>query len=303
MNRKKTYSCIVASFALLLSFQLLIAAKLCAQDRPNIVFIMTDDQSPFPIEAASTKEARPFGFCGDSYVHTPRIDSLAHNGMVFKNAYVSVSVCSASRYSILTGRYAGRCEAASFLDLHPDGTMIRAENNVELEEIADRNNLANLLQKAGYLTGFVGKSHVVDHYLLNKNNWEENGLKVYGQDADPELAEVNNAMSYNHNYWVDRIKQFGFDYVNGVYPANLKELNNDALNVHNLEWKNKAVLEFLDQTGDEPFFFITVKIFHMDRLPGTKVGANIFADWMPIKIIQQKAIMNMITALCRTGNQ
>ncbi len=229
---------------------------------PNIIFIMTDDQSPFPIESATTTMARPFGFCGDPYVHTPRIDSLANNGIIFTNAYVSSSVCSASRYSILTGRYAGRCAGTAFMNLCPEGTVARPENNTELEEIADRANLASLLQKAGYRTGFVGKSHIVDHHKLDRDDWSLYGFQTYAQDADPKITEVNAAMSFNHNHWVNRIKEFGFDYVNGVYNGNLKELYNDELNVHNLEWKNKAVLEFIDQSGDEPFF-----LYYSENIP------------------------------------
>ena len=50
------------------------------------------------------------------------------------------------------------------------------------------------------------------------------------------------------------IKEYGFDYAEGIYAANLKELYNDSLNVHNVEWKNKAALNFIDQNKKEPFF-------------------------------------------------
>jgi arylsulfatase A-like enzyme len=231
--------------------------------RPNIIFIMTDDQSPI----VPTKEdnefrfsdgngrgiqSHPFGFCGDVEVHTPIIDDLAKNGMIFTRAYVSSSVCSASRYTTLTGRYAGRCEGKSFLKLHPEGSMTRVENNTELEE--NRENLPRLLQQAGYRTGFVGKSHIIDHHMLEKKNWEKNGLKVYEKDDDPHDKDVNEAMQHNHNVWSEHIMKYGFDYVNGVYAANLRELWNDSLDVHNIEWKNKAALEFIDETKEEPFF-------------------------------------------------
>jgi arylsulfatase A-like enzyme len=220
--------------------------------RPNIIYIMTDDQSPIPIEKERCGQSRPFGFNGDRHVYTPVIDDLAKNGMVFTKAYVSSSVCSPSRYSMLTGRYAGRCQGPRFMREHPEGTLTRVENNTELEE--NRTNLARLLQRAGYRTGFIGKSHIIDHHLLEKGNWDTNGFMSYEKDSDPKTPDVTKAMAHNHAFWVKRIKEFGFDYVNSVYAANLRELYNDKVNVHNVEWKNKAALEFIDQSGDEPFF-------------------------------------------------
>jgi len=224
-----------------------------ASDRPNIIYIMTDDQSPIVPEPDDRGvQSHPFGFNGDKDVYTPIIDGLAKNGMIFTRAYVSSSVCSPSRYAILTGRYAGRCEGKSFIKLFPVGNMTRVENNTELEETKE--NLPRLLQKAGYRTGFVGKSHVIDHYLLSEKNWAANGLKTYNMEDDPNDPEVSEAMRFNHRHWVKRIKEFGFDYANAVYAANLKELNNDSLNVHNVEWKVKAALEFIESSGKKPFF-------------------------------------------------
>lgn len=231
--------------------------------RPNIIYIMTDDQSPIPIEKEKAAQSRPFGFNGDSHVYTPVIDDLAKNGMVFTRAYVSSSVCSPSRYSMLTGRYAGRCQGPRFMRLHPKGTMTRVENNTELEE--NRPNLARLLQRAGYRTGFIGKCHIIDHHLLGKigkDSRDNSGLMSYERSADPKDPEVTKAMAHNHNFWVKRIKEFGFDYVNSVYAANLRELYNDKANVHNVEWKNKAALEFIDQSGDEPFF-----LYYSETIP------------------------------------
>lgn len=231
--------------------------------KPNIIYIMTDDQSAIvpSMEDADIDfsdgngrgtQSRPFGFNGDEEVFTPIIDELAANGMIFSQAYVSSAVCSPSRYTTLTGRYAGRCEGNWFTELHPLGQMTRVENNTELEE--HKTNLPRLLQDAGYRTGFVGKSHIIDHHLLRKRNWEANGLKTYEKGADPNEPEVSEAMAYNHKFWTERIKAYGFDYANGIYAANLKELNNDSLNIHNIEWKNKAALDFIENSGEEPFF-------------------------------------------------
>lgn len=241
---------------------LLESTFITAQQRPNIIYIMTDDQSPIvpgPEDNKSTEadgggvQSHPFGFNGDNSVYTPIIDGLAKNGMIFTKAYVSSSVCSPSRYTTLTGRYAGRCEGKSFIKQFPRGKTTRVENNTELEDLKE--NLPRLLQKAGYRTGFVGKSHVVDHYLLNnQKNWIEAGLMTYEQGDDPKNPEVSKAMKHNHKFWAERIKEFGFDYANGVYAANLKELNNDSLNSHNIEYRNQAALEFIDSANDEPFF-------------------------------------------------
>lgn len=243
--------------------------------RPNIVFIMTDDQSAIvPVEEDKRNrfekgvQSHPFGFNGDDEVYTPIIDDLAKTGIIFNSAYVSSSVCSPSRYTMLTGRYGGRSEGTSFMKLHPYGNMTRVENNTELE--MNRENLPRLLQKAGYKTGFVGKSHIIDHHLLRKGGWNE-GLMGYEKNADPKSPEINQAMSNNHAFWSERIKQYGFDYANGVYSANLRELYNDSLDVHNIEWKNKAALEFIEQSGDEPFFLYYSEMVPHGPAPWIKV--------------------------------
>ncbi|KGL60443.1 sulfatase, S1-51 family [Polaribacter sp. Hel1_33_49] len=215
---------------------------------------MTDDQSAVvPLDSEKRIQSRPFGFNGDKEVHTPIIDDLAKNGMIFNSAYVSSSVCVPSRYTMLTGRYAGRSEGPAFMRMHPKGTMTRVENNTEIEK--DKPNLPRLLQEVGYKTGFVGKSHIVEHNIVNnKKNWTKNGFQTYAKNADPNDPAVSKKMYENHQKWTEVIKEYGFDYANGVYAGNLREQYNDSLNVHNIEWKNKAALEFIDENKKDPFF-------------------------------------------------
>jgi len=230
-----------------------VAVSQKQSERPNIILFVTDDQSPIPLEEKHVNDSRAFGFNGEEKVYTPVIDNLAKNGMIFRRAYVSSSVCSPSRYAILTGRYAGRCEGSRFMQLHPNGSMTRVENNTELEE--DRSNVAKLLQKAGYKTGFVGKSHVIDHHILNKpTDWESFGQLRYEKEASIRDPEVSQAMAHNHQLWTERIKKHGFDYANGIYAANLRELYSDEANVHNVEWTTDAALQFIDNYSSDPFF-------------------------------------------------
>ncbi len=229
-------------------------SKPLTADRPNIVLFITDDQSPFADRMRGKFDsAKAFGFNGEQQVHTPEIDRLAREGIIFTRAYVASSVCTPSRYTTLTGRHAGRCTGQVFSELHPPGVMTQVENNTELE--ADRLNLGKVLQANGYRTGFVGKCHVVDHLVLKqKQNWEsEYGLKYYSEVDDPQESEISERMKHNHVAWCKRVGQHGFDYVDGLYAANLRELHNEKANVHNVEWTTHAALEFI-KTSDQPFF-------------------------------------------------
>ena len=211
-----------------------------ATEKPNIVLIITDDQSWDSL-----------AFMGGK-VYTPRIDQMAEEGLFFSDFNVTSTVCSPSRYSFLTGRYAGRCEGERFLKEHPPGDQTQVENIGELER--DGWNLAKVLQKNGYRTGFVGKSHVVRHDWLEHR--KTSPLLSYPQKADPRDPKVNQKMRENHQTWCDEIKKYGFDFVDGVYAANLKELHNDQLNVHNLDWTVAKAFQFLEDKKTEKSFFL-----------------------------------------------
>jgi arylsulfatase A-like enzyme len=221
-----------------------------AGERPNVILIITDDQSWDTL-----------GFMGGN-VHTPRLDKMAGEGLWLTDFNVTSTVCSPSRYSFLTGRFAGRCEGEYFMKEHPPGDQTQVENIGELE--GNGWNLPRLLQKNGYKTGFVGKAHVVRHDWYKQRSVE---LEQYPQDANPMDPEINAMMQRNHQKWCDEIKKVGFDYADGVYGANLKELYNDALNVHNLDWTVDKALKFLDQSKDDPFFLYFSTTLHHGPAP------------------------------------
>ncbi len=248
---------ILTIFCLILS----LTGNVFSQSKPNIVFIMTDDQSSINLrDSDNQNQSRPFGFNGDTKVHTPIIDNLASNGIVFNNAFVSSSICSPSRYSILTGKFAGRSEGDNFLNNFPLGSLSRISNNIEIED--GLTNLPKQLQTAGYKTAFIGKSHIVDHDILQSYTQGTSGFMAYDQEDDPYVTSISDAMKFNHDRWANRMKSFGFDVVDAFYPANLKELKNDPLNVHNVEYKNKAVLNFIENSDDDPFF-----IYYSETIP------------------------------------
>ncbi|MCG8582405.1 MAG: sulfatase-like hydrolase/transferase, partial [Bacteroidales bacterium] len=80
-------------------------------------------------------------------------------------------------------------------------------------------------------------------------------------------------MKHNHDWWCNAIKQYGFDYVNGVYSANLRELFNDYMNVHNVEWTADASVQFIEQQKGEknPFFLFVSTTYPHGPAPERKV--------------------------------
>ena len=141
MNRRYSLLCLVLGFA--------CATSATAQDaeRPNIIMFLIDDQNPSSIAA----------FGGDTY--TPNLDRMAEEGMKFTRAYVSSSVCTPSRYSFLTGRFAGNSHSKLYAEaVGGKENQGLPKFNVALER--DKSNVGNILREAGYATGFVGKFHL-----------------------------------------------------------------------------------------------------------------------------------------------
>ena len=110
-------------------------------DRPNILFVFTDDHAPHAIGAYNgwLKSVNP----------TPVIDKLAKEGMLFVNSFCTNSICGPSRAVIQTGKHS-----------HKNGFM----NNGNTFDW-NQQTFPKLLQKAGYQTAIYGKSHLKGHPL------------------------------------------------------------------------------------------------------------------------------------------
>ena len=102
------------------------------QNRPNIIFILTDDQ-----------RWDALGFAGNPIIQTPEMDRLAGEGIYYENAFVTTPICAASRASILSGLYE-RTHGYTFGQGNIKAPYINQSYPVEL-------------RKAGYHTGFFGK--------------------------------------------------------------------------------------------------------------------------------------------------
>ncbi|MCP5111093.1 MAG: sulfatase-like hydrolase/transferase, partial [bacterium] len=101
--------------------------------RPNILFLLTDDQ-----------RADTLGIAGHPVIETPNLDRLAADGVLFRQAHVTDPTCSPSRVTYFTGQYE-RVHGVGFSSSH------------RMTQSQWANTYPALLRQAGYFTGFVGK--------------------------------------------------------------------------------------------------------------------------------------------------
>lgn len=106
-----------------------------SQERPNVIFILTDDQSYGML-----------GCEGNTIVQTPNIDKLATEGLHFTNAHITSAICTPSRISILLSQYE-RKHGVNF----NSGTSVSDE--------AWEQSYPMVMRRAGYYTGWIGKNH------------------------------------------------------------------------------------------------------------------------------------------------
>ncbi len=221
----------ILSLTLLSFLSSLIA--LSAAEKPNIIFFLVDDYDK--------PETSPYG----GNVLTPNLDRLAAEGMLFNNAYVTSTVCTPSRYTMLTGRYAGSSTAKEFLTLFPKGLQSMPGFNVNLEH--DNMNVGNVLARNGYATGFVGKYHVGPEH--DEGFFKEAGLFNIPKNVE-YTDELNQHKYRNEKIHRKLIKDRGFTWAKNIYWSNLKA----PFKGHNPEWTTAAAIEFIEEHKDQPFY-------------------------------------------------
>jgi len=123
-----------------ISISLVIVAAMCsvacAEERPNILLIVSEDNG------------QELGCYGEPFVKTPVLDKLAEEGIRFHNAYVPQAGCSQSRAALLTGLYP-----------HQNGQIGLATWKFRMYR-EDTPNIVRSLKQVGYRTGIIGKLHV-----------------------------------------------------------------------------------------------------------------------------------------------
>lgn len=240
---------------------------------PNIVFILADDLGYGSLNCYGAPR---------KLVRTPNIDRLAAEGVRFTDANTPSSVCSPTRYALLTGRYCWRTAAK-------DGVLsITAPLHIE----TDRLTIASLLKGAGYNTAAVGKWHLgygskaqTDytaaltpgplqlgfdyHYGVPQNHGDATGVFVENERVDGLRSSKTVPAG---------ISPYGRPYLGIDAPQRRDETVMDALTARAAGWLRK-------QSPARPFFlYFTPVAVHRPVTPSAAArgtsAAGPYGDWI-----------------------
>ncbi|UZO82234.1 arylsulfatase [Aquimarina sp. ERC-38] len=187
--------------------------------KPNIIYILADDMGYGDV-----------GVYGQEKIKTPNIDRLAREGIKFTNHYAGQTVCSPSRCALMTGMHMGNASVTRNGQLmNPDDVTV-----------------AELLKKADYTTGIIGK------WGLSEGTFAKNSPNQQGFDHYFGFQNQGFAHFYYPEYlWRNQTKV--------VYPENLNIRDKDGSymvgkGTYSHDEFAKESLEFIRNNKDKPFF-------------------------------------------------
>ncbi|MEN8247382.1 MAG: sulfatase-like hydrolase/transferase [Bacteroidota bacterium] len=196
-----------------------------AQDKPNIIIILTDDQG-----------YKDVGFNGCTDIPTPNIDNIAENGVVFSSGYVTYAVCGPSRAGLITGRNQDRFGFSRNPLFAPKDSLMGLPLSEE--------TLAEALSKGGYRSMAIGKWHLGAH----------ESLRPLARGFD----EFFGFLTGGHKYFPDDWTLNDVSEVKSQFEAyNTKLLKNNT-RVEEQEYLTDALsreaVDFVERNAENPFF-------------------------------------------------
>ena len=231
----------------LVLFLIAVLAGQCRADEPNIVYMLADDLGYGDLSCF-----------GQATLTTPNLDRMAAEGMRFTQHYAGSTVCAPSRCALLTGLHTGHC---------------RIRGNAMGSILTDADvTIAQLLKKAGYATGCVGKWGVGAPPPLN----------------DPELRGFDHFFGYismwhAHNFYPEFIIRNGRQVaLRNEVPENVKWTDGRGVATKRVDYVPELVTEdalaFIEKNKDRPFFlYFAMNVPHANNEAG-KRGMEV-PDW------------------------
>lgn len=249
-----------------------VAPTSAAAARPNIVIILADDLGYGSLNSYGADEA---------HIHTPNIDRLAKAGRRFTDANTPSSVCSPTRYGLLTGRYDWRTDKKH--------GVLNTTDPLHIE--TSRSTIASLLKSVGYRTAAIGKWHLgygIDkadftkplspgpldigfdyHFAVPQNHGDASGVYVRNR----EVFGLRSARKIPVGK-----SPYGRDYMGIDAPQRVDENVMDELTTEAVGWLTQ-------QHDNTPFFLYFAPVaIHFPYTPSDKTkgksGCGLYGDWI-----------------------
>ena len=260
---------------------------------PNIIYILADDLGIGDVSIYNP----------DSKIQTPAIDALAKEGMLFSDAHSGSSVCTPTRYGILTGRYAWRTSLAKGVTWTYDRHLIDP----------NRLTVASLLKKQNYQTACIGKWHLgldwakntlgeYDFRLPITNGPTQNGFDYfYGITASLDIPPY----FYIEN---DRITATSVDTIEAMTGKKFwrkSVIGNDFVHEEVLPVLTEKAVQFIEKSSQstKPFFlYFPLTAPHTPILPTApfrgKSGTTEYGDFV---IMVDDVVRQISEAVAKTG--
>jgi arylsulfatase A-like enzyme len=194
---------------------------------PNIVFILADDLGWAEL-----------GCYGNTFNETPHLDKLAGDGMRFTTAYAAAPVCSPYRAALMSGQHPVRTGITDYL--RPNDAKHLSRDYITLPE---------MLKKAGYATGIIGK-------------WHLTGYMNHGATETPPSEHGFDEMIVSENRGIGNGSYFFPYHFNREIPQRLPGRE------HLVDRCNFEALRFIEKHKDEPFFLYLSHYAVHTRLDG-----------------------------------
>lgn len=254
-------------------------ASLAVADQPNIVYILCDDLGYGDVHCLAPETSK---------IPTPGIDQLASQGMTFTDAHSGSSVCTPTRYGIMTGRYCWRTKLQS-------GVVTGFAPSLIAD---DRPTVASFLRDNGYATAAIGKWHLNFQYL------------------DPETQEPYSRKKHKKPpvgaLIPDGPIHRGFDYFHGFHHAREMEavVENDRVIEHDavvnmLPRLTKQSVKYIDsRAGNKQPFFLYVPLGspHTPIVPSPEwQGKSGLGDYGDFVMQTDNVVTEISAALKRNG--
>lgn len=224
------------------------------KEKMNVVFILSDDHR---YDFMGFMDKVPF-------LKTPNMDRMAYEGVHMKNAFVSTSLCSPSRTSILTGQYAHNHKVINNFTKPVEGTVF----------------FPRYLQAIGYQTAFVGKWHIMPHKIDNPRPGFDFWASFRGQGVyhNPTINLNGQEVHHDSSYVTDVLTNYAMDFLQ----------NRDEGKPFFLYLSHKAVHGEFAFDGRKPSYYANEKIpYPKTMFPPNHKNATVTEDEYNFKDLPQ----------------